>query len=276
MKLKKFAANLIKNLHKNFFLKKEYYGYHMFLNELSLKGLGILNCGDDTEGEIFFLRNLFNNNKFEIIFDVGANIGDYSIQVRRLAPYSTIYAFEPHPYSFEKLLKISEELNIKAYNLGCGKNNEKLEIFDCIDNDGSTGASLFRESIEFLRNRKSIKHNVEVIKLDDFVLKMKIELIDLLKIDVEGNELNVIKGAQKIIKDNRVNVIQFEFNDINVISRVFFKDFYDILDKYDFYRMLPNGLIPMDKYNPITHEIFAFQNIIAIRSGLNISLNGLI
>jgi hypothetical protein len=52
---------------------------------------------------------------------------------------------------------------------------------------------------------------------------------------------------------------------MNIISRVFFKDFFDVLPNYIFYRLLPGGkLLEIKEYSPLNCEIFAFQNIIAI------------
>lgn len=102
---------------------------------------------------------------------------------------------------------------------------------------------------------------VELIKLDDFVLKKNIEEVDLLKVDTEGNELKVLKGFENFIALRKVNAVHFEFNVMNVVSRVFMKDFYDGLEGYDFFRMLPDALVPLKEYNPVFCEIFAFQKI---------------
>jgi hypothetical protein len=77
--------------------------------------------------------------------------------------------------------------------------------------------------------------------------------------------LNVLKGAQKLIESKSINIIAFEFNMMNIVKRVFLKDFINILPGYSFYRLLQDGLIPLS-YNNL-QEIFAYQNIIAIRTG---------
>lgn len=89
----------------------------------------------------------------------------------------------------------------------------------------------------------------------------------MLKIDTEGHELNVLKGARLTIAKGMVDVIQIEFNEMNVISRTFFKDIIDILPGYDFYRLLPDGLLPLGAYKILDFEIFAFQNIVALKHG---------
>ena len=90
-----------------------------------------------------------------------------------------------------------------------------------------------------------------------------IQRIDLLKIDAEGNELDIIKGARRMIEQQRVACIQFEFGECDVYSRVFLKDFYDTLPSYSFFRICSRGLIPLGQHKP-QHEIFQYQNIVAV------------
>ena len=141
-----------------------------------------------------------------------------------------------------------------------------LLIYRHIDhghNDGSAHASLHKGVIEQIHNSSSICYEVDVDILDDFILRNSIEKINLLKIDTEGNELNVLLGAQASLKSGLIEVIHFEFNEMNVFSRVLFKDIWEFLPNYDFYRMLPNGLVPIQNYSPVFCEIFAYQNIVA-------------
>ena len=93
--------------------------------------------------------------------------------------------------------------------------------------------------------------------------RKKIKEVKFLKIDTEGNELNVLLGAKRLLKENRIETIQFEFNEMNVMSRVFFRDFLELMPDHTFYRLLPAGLLPIGKYSPLTNEIFAYQNVIA-------------
>src|SRR5205085_11763068 len=98
--------------------------------------------------------------------------------------------------------------------------------------------------------------------LDEFCGQENIDKIDLLKIDAEGHELEVLKGARRMIEQKKVNWIHFEFGEGNVFSRVFFKDYYDTLPGYKFFRVTAKGLLPLGSYGP-RHEIFFFQNIAA-------------
>lgn len=171
-----------------------------------------------------------------------------------------------------ELKKTAYQNNFLAFNLGLGEKKGLVKIYDYKDNDGSSHASLYSKVITEIHKSKAIEHDVKITTIDAFIKENKIDKINLLKIDTEGNELNVLKGAQRTLENNLIDVIHFEFNEMNVISKTFFKDFYNILRDFTFYRMLPDGIISLGEYNPLLCEIFAYQNIVAIRNGINIKL----
>ena len=245
--------------------RKFFYRLNNFIYYLSLKNIGVLNYeNNNVSGETYFLKKYVSKIKNGVIFDVGANVGDYSKLLRELNKEVEIYSFEPHPITFKKLLENTKRLNIKTYNLGVGSKDGILRLYDYADSDGSSHASLYREVIEEIHKGKVIEHEVKIIDLDKFVVEHGIDRVNLLKIDTERNELNILKGFEKFISQNKVNMIHFEFNEMNTISRVFFKDFWQFLPNYNFYRMLKDGLMPIKNYNPVFCEIFGYQNIVAI------------
>ena len=64
--------------------------------------------------------------------------------------------------------------------------------------------------------------------LDDYCEENAVKTIHFLKIDVEGHELSVLKGAMNMLSGNKISVIQFEFGARNLSSRTYFHDFYHI------------------------------------------------
>ena len=100
--------------------------------------------------------------------------------------------------------------------------------------------------------------------LDNFCAQHDINFIDFLKLDVEGNELKVLQGAEKMVTGKKIKYIQFEFGGTDIDARIYFKDFYTLLSpNYKLYRILKNGIRSINKYKE-TEEIFTTTNFLAI------------
>lgn len=256
---------MLLGLYLNIFSKPIMYRFNKILYILSLKGMGITNYQNYFTGELSMLKRLKKSGtKLENVFDVGANVGDYSLNIQGLFPSAKIFAFEPVAETYSILQKKCKKTKIKTYNLGLGEKNGESKIFY----DGGGGclktASIFGEVEKKLK--KSVIHSekIKMVTIDSFVNKNKIEKIDFLKIDVEGNELSVLNGARKMISDKKISIIQFEFNEMNLVSKATFRDFEILLKDYNLYRILPKNLLKLDRNNNLETEIYLYQNILAI------------
>jgi hypothetical protein len=89
-------------------------------------------------------------------------------------------------------------------------------------------------------------------------------LPNILKMDVEGHELDVLIGAQKLLKT--IDIIQFEFGGCNIDTRTFFQDFWYFLLERNFalFRITPRGVMLVNSYKE-SDEIFSTTNYIAVR-----------
>jgi FkbM family methyltransferase len=247
-----------------FFARKRFYRLNKLLFHLSLRGLGVLNYqNDQASGEEHFLRGHLAGRGCPVVFDVGANLGSYSLAVLAANPSARIFAFEPHPETFRGLSSNLAGCGVELVNAGCGSEEGRIALYD-YSSAGSEHASLYQGVIEQLHGQKARSHDVRIVPLDGFASDRGIARIDLLKIDTEGHELEVLAGAKRLIADRRVTAIHFEFNEMNVISRTYFRDFHAALPEYDLYRMVRDGLVPLTNYSAVLCELFAFQNVVAM------------
>ncbi len=242
--------------------KKRFQKFFENLYLLSLHGMGYGEGDFDKDGETSFLKQLGKNKEKLVIFDVGANIGKYSLECVRFVKNSEIYAFEPSKKTFETLKNnLKNFKGIHLHNIGFGRKNKTEILFYNEKNSGL--ASLHNRNLEHMNILFNKKEKVKIETVDSFCKKNSIKEIDLLKIDVEGNELNVLKGAKNMLKQKKIKRIQFEFGGSNIDSRVFFKDFWKMLHKdYNLYRIIRGGLIPIKNYKH-SLELFALINYLA-------------
>ena len=257
---------IIINCYVFLFARSRFSKFNTLLYRLSLSGLGVLNFRDSAvSGERAFLRQYLGNEK-GVVVDVGANQGNYTKEAVHINPGLKVYAFEPHPITFSVMTgNLAGYRNVALINKGLSSTRGVLTLYDYPNQDGSAHASLFEDVItEIHGSGVAVAHEVELITLDEFVASEQIAEISLLKIDVEGNELEVLRGAINTLSQDKIKAIHFEFNEMNVVSRSFFRDFWRLLRKYTFYRLLPNEMLKISNYNPLNCEIFAYQNIVAI------------
>ncbi|MGE0089289.1 MAG: FkbM family methyltransferase [Bacteroidales bacterium] len=244
-----------------------------FFLKLGMKGLGFQNYQNfKISGEKSFLTRSLRKFKVDTIFDVGANLGNYTLLLSENFKKSKIYCFEPHPNNFDKLNKnLSNTQNVSTYNIGFSDSNMETVLFDYANKGGSSHATLYEATITEIIQSRAEAISVKMQTIDNFLASHpEIENISFLKIDTEGNEYKILLGAKDALHNNKINIIQFEIGVNNIISKVHFKDFIDILNNYNLYRLLPKDLLKITYNLKHVDEILAFQNIIAIRKDLDL------
>jgi len=240
-----------------------------FLQQLSLYGMHIGRGGSkDDSGEgiaIKYVAGKLHDQKQVTVFDVGANIGTYSMLLNQvLKNRARIYSFEPSTITFKKFLENTKHLStISAYNFGMGNEDAKLTLFSNKDESGL--ASVYHRNLDHLGIDMNKTETIEIRTVDGFCRLNQIKHIHFLKIDVEGHEIKVLEGAKEMMDAKQIDYIQFEFGGCNIDSRTYFQDFYYLLkDNYQIYRIVRNGLYPIKQYKEM-YEAFLTTNYLAER-----------
>lgn len=151
----------------------------------------------------------------QTVFDVGANDGQTLAELRGAFPAARVHCFEPHPKTFARLKgKASGSANLHELAL-----SDRCGCFTFYEygseGDGSLMNSLSPNAGFAVREKYPAKElSVSGSTIDAFCEAEGIERIDLMKIDVEGHDLAVIRGAKQMLTENRVGFILAEFNDL--------------------------------------------------------------
>ena len=232
------------------------------LHEVALAGL---NFGDGNDvygsGELVVLRHIRDRHPRErplTIFDVGANVGLYTAElVRTFGAQATIWSFEPASETFAILERNAGSLpNVHLVPLGLGDQAGTVRLYSA--GRGSTYASVYDVSARLERSGLMLAEteSIELTTLDEFCETQGIEHVDFLKLDVEGNELKVLQGAERMLRRSRIGAIQFEVGAPSIDSRTYLRDFFELLSPmYTLHRVLKDGLIELDEYREL-YEVF--------------------
>ncbi len=161
-------------------------------------------------------QNHVSNQKYvklkndAVIFDVGANIGSMAFRFARQVPQGQVYAFEPTDFAFSKLLKnIALNPNlakviipVQLFLSDQTKSDHKIQAYASWKVDGSASNThpLHGGAIKSAQS-------VPAVTLDDYCLTNRIDRVDLIKIDTDGHEFSVLRGARRTIEKNRPYII---------------------------------------------------------------------
>ncbi len=192
-----------------------------------------------------------------VVFDIGANIGETTLNfVNHISENGIIHSFEPDENCYKKLLhniSINNFSNIRTNNFGLG--NEEGAYYLASDTHNNKGGN--RVLVD-----SNKPDNIYIKRMDDYVKSEHITNIDLIKIDVEGFEFNVLKGAEKTIVEFRPTLF-IELNDNNLKEQkssareliLFLEKYYSIIKD-----ALTNELITSESEFTNCHlDIIAFK-----------------
>lgn len=200
-----------------------------------------------------------------LVLDVGANFGKWTQSFLEKFPNSIVYAFEPSKKTFEILSsRISTDSRVTLINKAAGRISGEAKLFS--DTPASGMASLTQRDLGHIGLSFEITEMVSVVTLKEWCDENNISSIDVLKLDVEGHELDALQGLDNLI--SQVHLIQFEFGGTSVDARQYFRNYWEFFTQNSFkiLRATPHGPMEIHGYTEELEQ-FVYSTYYAAKRG---------
>jgi FkbM family methyltransferase len=203
-----------------------------------------------------------------VVLDIGGNKGDWtrSALARWGNRVSKLFIFEPSKHHVDSIASIGDP-RVTFIQAAVGVQAGEAILYS--DQAGSGMASLTRRRLDHFLIAMNQTETVQVTTLDEFISRNQIESIGFAKFDVEGHELNAMRGAEKTLAKGIIKALSFEFGGTHIDTRTFFQDFWYFLQPFGFniYR-IDRRLRPiLLRHYDEAHEHFRHTNFLAVLGG---------
>lgn len=149
------------------------------------------------------LKRLHAWSSDDVIFDVGANDGRTIDRLHEHLPHPQIFAFEPVVSTFQTLVEHTKDFdNVRCFNCAFGARSGRRKIY--LNEEAAV------HSFDPTWGASHATETVDVTTVDEVRNDLGVPLIHFLKLDVEGHELDVLKGAEEALAGSRIAMIQVE------------------------------------------------------------------
>jgi len=202
------------------------------------------------------VKTVLADCEIKTVFDVGANEGQSAREFLRHFPAAKIFSFEPTPATFQSLKSLAgSEPRLTAVNQALGETPGKVSFNENAFHQTNSILPSNRQGEEYVGpavTEHQRKIEVEMTTLDAFCRQTSVERIDLLKVDVQGFELSVLKGAQETLAARRIGCLVLEISFIPLYqNQATFHDLttllathhYDLMGFYDYAHSVQNRLM---------------------------------
>jgi len=222
-----------------------------------------------SNGEDFVLETLGRFGP-RVIFDVGANVGDWSLAAWRRCPTAQLFSFEIAPPTFTSLIsRVAGLQNVHCENVGLSDIEGSIVINHFESAPALTTATAYPHRLD------SVELTAQVVRGDAYAAARGIDHIDMLKIDVEGMEDRVLRGFEGMLSRRAIDLVQFEYGRVNILSHFLLADFHDYFSRrgYVVGKVFPN-YVDFRSYH-LADENFLGPNYLACREELTDYLRAL-
>jgi FkbM family methyltransferase len=225
--------------------------------------------GDDDmcrNGELLIAQRLMGGSTGAVA-DIGANLGEWSRAILKLAPQCEIHMFEPVGATFAQLGKTDWPKQVRLTRAAIGDKAGTVAMLVSPDMAGSN--SVYRRT--GVQVKPVAEEIVPCMTLDDYCREQAVKHLSFVKIDVEGHELAVLRGAARMLRESRIDAVQFEYGGTYIDARVFLKDVFSYMEEtapsYRLYKMHRRGLIRAPAYSQ-EFDNFQYANWLMARAEL--------
>lgn len=222
--------------------------------------------GIENDGEQSIQRELMRacaaHLERPVVFDVGANIGDWTASLLGIAEAQgvvkqlEVHGFEPVPSTYLVLSKrfIGDHsgARIALLRKACSSEAGVTQMFVVADGAGTN--SIYKDSLS--RDGQSVE--VEMTTIDIYCTENNVDIIHYLKCDTEGHDLEVMRGAMRMFHEQKIMAFQFEYNHRWVSSRNFLIDVFECVDglPYRIGKVTTDGVELYDAWHPELERFF--------------------
>jgi FkbM family methyltransferase len=168
-----------------------------------------------------------------ILWDIGANIGIYSLYTAAKYPSSSVYSFEPEATSFNSLCKnifMNSFSNIKPFLIGISNRNG-YDLLKVSDLSSGAGAASIGKEYAHIDSKNIFSQGINIIKLDSLIKDHKFPCPNFIKIDVDGHEKEILDGAKNLLYNKDLHAIMIE---IEYKNQKDLKTYIDLFKGYEF------------------------------------------
>jgi len=204
------------------------------------------------------------------VIDVGANVGHWSSAMLAAAGQRgrlddlDLHAFEPSSYSFAHLAKALDGRPVRLHRVALSERAGSATLH--VIGPGAGRNSLHKQTSP---QADALIEKVATTTLDEYAERARLDHITLVKIDTEGHDLAVLRGAEKLFAEQRISTAQFEYNHRWIDRRSFLRDAFDFLTPYGYRvgKLTSNGVEFYPGWDPEL-ETFVEGNYVACPSAI--------
>jgi len=237
--------------------------------------VGFDNSDCRTNGEGALIRCLIKPG--DVVFDIGANTGQWSSMVLSDVGKVRLHSFEPVTDTFA-LLKINlGSSGAHLHNIAISANNGSENFYHYNRNAKLARMSSFyrrNNAVEQQFNTVPVPVSVQAQTLDSFCEKHSISRVDFVKIDTEGAELDVLRGAANLLHEQRIKIIQFEYGGTYPDAGITLHQVCRLLSSHNcvIFRILHDGIVHMADWRD-SLENNRYSNYLAVSASVAGSYN---